>query len=98
MGEESELERRIKKLVEGDGCQYWKLTSPGRRGVPDRMILIPRRNKRKAKVYFLEIKAPGEQPTKQQAYVLRCLHTDGFLVNWTDDYEDFEKGWRTLLA
>lgn len=44
---ENYLVREIKKL----GGLCWKFTSPGQKGVPDRIILLP-----KGKVIFVELK------------------------------------------
>ena len=38
MGPEANLEKYFKKRVEALGGICWKLTSPGRRGVPDRLV------------------------------------------------------------
>jgi len=39
-----------------------KFTSPQRRAVPDRMVLLPG-----GKLFFVETKRPGEKPTDPQA-------------------------------
>lgn len=63
---------------------YLKFTSPGRTGVPDRMVLVD------GKVIFIEFKRPGEVPTKLQAYMHEQLREMGFvvLVKNTNDIED----------
>lgn len=56
---EAALCRRVKKL--GGLCE--KLTTPGRRSCPDRLVTMPG-----GKIIFVELKAPGKMPTpKQQA-------------------------------
>ena len=41
MGPEAKIEAYFKKRVEELGGICWKLTSPGRRGVPDRLVTLP---------------------------------------------------------
>lgn len=38
---EKKLERKLVKAVEDCGAAAWKLSSPGRAGVPDRIVLLP---------------------------------------------------------
>ena len=38
---ESTVERNIRRQVEGLGGVAWKWVSPGRRGVPDRICILP---------------------------------------------------------
>lgn len=55
---ENALIRRVKKL--GGLCE--KFTSPSRRSVPDRLVILPG-----GRIYFVELKAPGKKPTELQA-------------------------------
>jgi hypothetical protein len=100
MGEEAKIEKRCKDLVEASGCAFWKLTSPGRRGVPDRLILISADASRTRHpiTLFVEFKAPGKKPTVQQQYNLDKLHSMGFLADWFDDYDEFRSFWGKLVA
>ncbi|KEO84771.1 VRR-NUC domain-containing protein [Tumebacillus flagellatus] len=52
---ESALERRLVREVEKIGGECLKWTSPGNRGVPDRIVIVP-----SGRVYFVEMKAPGK--------------------------------------
>jgi hypothetical protein len=54
---ERALVRRVKEL--GGLCE--KLTSPGRRSVPDRLVTLPNN-----KIIFVELKSPGKRPTELQ--------------------------------
>lgn len=49
---ESSLEMLVGRYAKQRGCLYWKFTSPGNRGVPDRIIVAPNGN-----VLFMELKA-----------------------------------------
>lgn len=71
---ESALVRRAKEL----GIYTAKFTSPSRRGVPDRIFIY------KGVVLFLELKAPGEKPTKLQMHEMQELDKQGATVTWTD--------------
>ena len=76
---EAALEQRVVAFCNAHGLIAYKLTSPGRRGVPDRMILGPGQ-----KVLFLELKAPGKKPTKLQLHEIAKLQALGFPAEWTD--------------
>lgn len=80
---ESTLERRIGLFCKAHGLLYYKFSSPGRRGVPDRMIVGPGQ-----KVMFLEIKAPGKKPTKLQLHEIAKLKENGFVAEWVDNLFD----------
>lgn len=51
---ESTIERYLCKRVKEAGGQCYKFVSPGRRNVPDRMVVLPGR-----RPIFVELKAPG---------------------------------------
>ena len=58
---ERDIERALVERVERAGGIAYKFTSPSRRSVPDRIVLMPRRA-----AQFVELKAPGARPTKAQ--------------------------------
>lgn len=69
---ESDIERKLKKAVEGTGALCLKFVSPGCTGVPDRIILLPN-----GMMCFAELKAPGQTERPRQVYVqdrLRRMH------------------------
>lgn len=57
---EKTLENRLRQAVERAGGLCLKWTSPGRRGVPDRMVLFPG-----GVLVFVELKRPGEKVKAQ---------------------------------
>lgn len=59
---EHELEDRLCLGVERIGGHAYKFKSVGRRGVPDRIVVVP-----KGRVFFVELKAPGKKPSPAQA-------------------------------
>lgn len=81
MGPESKIEAYLKKRVLADGAHIRKLTWPGHRGAPDRMIWWPSRGPcEDVNMIFVEVKAPGKKATKQQEREHKRLRGDGFVV------------------
>ena len=79
---EKQVERRLKNQVEKRGGKALKFVSPGIRGVPDRIVLLPG-----ARTIFVELKAPGEEMEllqRKRAAELRAL---GFSVYCLDSFE-----------
>ena len=76
---ESELERRFCREVEEGGGKPLKFVSPNCRGVPDRLILLP-----KGRAVFAEIKRPGGKLRPLQVYRKGQLEEYGFKV-WVID-------------
>ena len=72
---EASVEARLRKMVERAGGKCLKWTCPGHTGVPDRIILMPG-----GRVYFAELKAPGEKERARQEYVQDRLRKLGFKV------------------
>ena len=58
---EADIERALCRRVEALGGSCEKFASPGRRGVPDRLVTLPG-----GRVIFVELKAPGRKPTPLQ--------------------------------
>lgn len=72
---ESVIEANLVKQVKAAGGTAYKFTSPGRRGVPDRLVLLPG-----GRVVFVECKAPGEVPRPDQEREHNRLRALGFTV------------------
>lgn len=76
MAREKAIEAYLRDEVKKLGGTAYKFVSPGNAGVPDRLVLLPG-----GKIEFVELKAPGKEPTalqKAQATKLRAL---GFKVH-----------------
>ncbi len=58
---ESEVERYFVRRVKEAGGLQRKFVSPGHRGVPDRIVV------HRGSVYFVEMKAPGEDLRDDQS-------------------------------
>ena len=68
---ESTVEAFLAEEVCSYGGRAYKFTSPGRRAVPDRLVLMPINNPEHRRIVaqyvrFVELKAPGQDPTKPQ--------------------------------
>ncbi len=72
---ESTVENNLVKKVKAAGGTAYKFTSPGRKAVPDRLVLLPG-----GRVVFVECKAPGEPPRTDQVREHNRLRALGFKV------------------
>ncbi|MCO7511397.1 VRR-NUC domain-containing protein [Serratia fonticola] len=72
---ESTVENNLVKKVKAAGGTAYKFTSPGRKAVPDRLVLLPG-----GRVVFVECKAPGELPRADQVREHNRLRGLGFKV------------------
>lgn len=59
---ERDVEKAFVKRVKALGGTAEKFTSPARRSVPDRLVTLPN-----GRMIFVELKAPGKEPTEKQA-------------------------------
>lgn len=69
---EKQLEKKLKTEVEKLGGLCLKLQTPGFTGIPDRLVIMPG-----GKIWFVEMKAPGETPEPRQDYVKEQLSRTG---------------------
>lgn len=65
---EKQIEAKLRKYALSRGLLFWKLVSPGNRGVPDRLLIGPN-----GRTGFLEIKRPGGQTSALQKHTLNLL-------------------------
>lgn len=72
---ESEIEKKIVRYVQSRGGMCLKWVSPGFTGVPDRIILMPG-----GKIFFAELKRPGEKLRPRQKRVHDQLTALGAVV------------------
>ncbi len=79
---ESEIEKYLVDQVRCMGGLALKFVSPGHSGVPDRIIILPG-----GVVGFLELKAPGERPRKEQSLWIKRLQEKGCPAGWADTRE-----------
>ncbi|CNE99580.1 TPA: VRR-NUC domain-containing protein [Yersinia enterocolitica] len=76
---EDSIEDHLVKEVKKAGGIAYKFISPGRRSVPDRLVLLPG-----GKVIFVECKAPGEKSTAAQLREHEKIRALGFIVRILD--------------
>lgn len=85
---ESDVENKYCRLIRNSGGIAYKFTSPGRRGVPDRLIILPIPEEHQELinkyVWFVELKAPGKKPKKHQLNEIRALQKLGMRVDVVD--------------
>ncbi len=79
---EKDLEQKLVQAVHERGGQAFKFVSPGAAGVPDRLLLFPRK-----KIAFCEVKAPGKKIRPLQSYRIIQLRKLGFRVYVLDNEE-----------
>jgi tRNA U54 and U55 pseudouridine synthase Pus10 len=53
---ERSIEAQFARFAKLMGCKSYKFTSPGRRGVPDRLVALPG-----GRAFFIEFKQPGKK-------------------------------------
>lgn len=70
MERERDIEKWLKKEIESLGGGFWKFTSPGRDGVPDRIAIFP-----DGRLVFVELKTTRGNPTTIQRYQMGLLLT-----------------------
>ncbi len=86
---EKQLEERLKIKVERLGGLCFKWTSPGRRGVPDRICILPA-----GRTIFVEMKAPdGKLGPLQRKRLeeLRSLGHEAYVLHTKQKVDDFIK-------
>lgn len=83
---EKHIEDKVRLYAIERGCLCDKFTSPSKRSVPDRIIITPG-----GQVGFLEMKKPGNEPTKQQYSEMKKLRDRGCIVRWADNFESAKR-------
>lgn len=82
---ESAIEKYLTNQVSLIGGVCWKFTST-RRGVPDRLVLLPL-----GVVIFVELKAPGKKVSVQQEHVHKLMSLLGHTVFVCDSKESIDE-------
>lgn len=83
---ENLVESYLIRRVEEAGGLCWKWVSPGRRGVPDRIVIMPGRL-----LEFVETKATGGSPGPLQRVVHKMLAKLGFKTWLLDTYRKVDE-------
>lgn len=83
---EKNIEDYLRLKTKHMGGRAYKFSSPGNAGVPDRLVVLPG-----GRVAFVELKAPGKQPTPLQQNKMRELRRLGMVCTWTDSKEGVDR-------
>ncbi len=96
---ESQIEKHLAKRVEELGGECRKLRWIGRRGAPDRLVLLPAMPYHSkapvvyhfARTIWVELKAPGEVPEPHQEREHKRMRAMGQRVEVIDSIEGVEE-------
>jgi hypothetical protein len=83
---ESLLEQKFRQAVESIGGEAPKWVSPGNRGVPDRVVILPR-----GRTVYVELKSPGKPLSPLQRKWKKKLEQLGHRHYKIDSVEDIEE-------
>ena len=72
---EKDIEKYLRDEIKKVGGIAYKFVSPGNSGVPDRLVLLPRRCS-----FFVELKAPGKKTRAVQDRQIRKIRNLDFTV------------------
>lgn len=76
---ENEIEAYLLESCRSAGWLCWKFTSPGRAGVPDRVVITPRTT------VFVEVKRPGGRLRRLQQAIRTKMLRAGAAVHVVDN-------------
>ena len=79
---ESKIEQKVCEYAKAKGFLVYKFSSPGNRGVPDRIFM------KNGRMFFIEFKATGKTTTALQDKVIDGISRQGFPVFIVDNIED----------
>jgi hypothetical protein len=88
---ENIIEEYLRNKVKAIGGKAYKFVSPGNCGVPDRLVLLPG-----GRSIFVELKAPGKEPTAKQSLQHKKLRALGFTVLIIDSKEKVDEFIKSL--
>lgn len=83
---ERDVEKALVQRVQAVGGQAYKFTSPGRRGVPDRIMLLPGRTPE-----FVEVKRKGKKPRPEQLREHARIRAAGGVVHVIDSLKGIDR-------
>ena len=89
---EKDLERKFKDSMETLGCLVFKFVSPGKAGVPDRLVVMPG-----GRCFFVEMKRPGGKLRPLQHYWKDRLEAQGAGYYVIDSFDGIEAVMRKVI-
>ena len=84
---ESDVEKYLCEKVKAIGGEVRKVKWIGRKGAPDRKVMLPNEFGSVNRGFWCELKAPGEKPTPQQACEHDRMRRMGERVEIADSFE-----------
>lgn len=87
---ESQIEQHLVKRVKALGGEVRKVQFIGRRGAPDRLVMLPMRAADRPTTVWVELKAPGEKPKPHQQREHNRMREKGQWVEVIDSIEAVE--------
>lgn len=91
MQNENDIEKYLVRQIKSIGALCYKFTSPGTRGVPDRIIVY------RGNVFFAELKRPGGKPRKDQLKAMEKFNDQMMPIFVIDSKEKVDKFTRIVL-
>ncbi|HBL1432160.1 TPA: VRR-NUC domain-containing protein [Enterococcus faecium] len=91
MQNENDIEKYLVRQIKSIGALCYKFTSPGTRGVPDRIIVY------RGNVFFAELKRPGGKPRNDQLKVMEKFNDQMMPIFVIDSKEKVDKFTRIVL-
>jgi hypothetical protein len=85
------FEQKCREIAEKQQCILLKVEK--RKGWPDRMLLAPN-----GQMAWVELKRPGENPTKFQEHIHEMLRSMNFRVHVVENYSQFMAALVSLKA
>lgn len=86
---EKDIEKAFCREAEKRGCLCWKFVSPGKAGVPDRILIGD-----EGLVIFIEFKRPGGKLRPLQLRICQKLVDMGRSVVVIDSMDEVSRFWR----
>lgn len=84
---EKVIEKKVCDFAKSLGCLVYKFTSPARRSVPDRIVILPKGKG----VIFIEFKRKGHKPTPAQEVEIAKIRAQSQRVLLIDNVESGKK-------
>lgn len=85
---ENDIEKYLIRRMKSIGALCYKFTSPGTRGVPDRIVIY------QGDIFFVELKRPGGKPRKDQLKIMEKFNDQNvpiFVVDTKEKVDNFTK-------
>jgi len=86
---EQAIQAQISSYMSKKGFYVVKVITANRAGVPDIVACAP-----DGRFWAVEVKRPGQKPSKLQLAHLRMVTKAGGVALWTDSFEEFKRGFQ----